>query len=126
MPPRVLIVDDDPAVRALLTAVVRREGADPVVAASGAEAHARLSESGAGIDLVVLDLSMPDMDGFRFRELQLGDPRLAPIPVVVLTGYVLNPDQLGFMRPAAVLGKPSSVDVIRATIRRFLSVPAPG
>jgi CheY-like chemotaxis protein len=126
LPLQILIVDDDPAVRALLKAVVRREGAQPLLAASGVEGHAALAGARSEVALILLDLSMPEMDGFRFRELQLDDPELAAIPIVVLTGFVLSPEELSFMRPAAVLTKPASVATIRATIRRVLTVPAPG
>lgn len=124
--PRILIVDDDPAVRAFLAEVVRRDGCEPVLAASGVEGYAALTASAARIALVLLDLSMPEMDGFRFRELQLEDAQLAGIPVIVLTGFMLTPEELSFMRPAAVLSKPASVTTIRDAIRRVISVPATG
>lgn len=124
--PRILIVDDDPAVRAFLAEVVRRDGCEPVLAASGVEGYAALTASAARIALVLLDLSMPEMDGFRFRELQLEDAQLAGIPVIVLTGFMLTPEELSFMRPAVVLSKPASVTTIRDAIRRVISVPATG
>jgi CheY-like chemotaxis protein len=125
-PLRILIVDDDPAVRTLLAEVVRREGAEPVLAASGVEGYAALAGAHSSIALVLLDLSMPEMDGFRFRELQLEDPDLAAIPIIVLTGFMLSANELSFMRPAAVLTKPASLASIRAAIRRVVTVPARG
>jgi CheY-like chemotaxis protein len=127
MPPfRILIVDDDPAVRTLLAEVVRREGADPVLTASGVEGYAALASARSSISLVILDLSMPEMDGFRFRELQLEDPDLAAIPVIVLNGFLLSANELSFMRPAAILSKPAPLASIRAAIRRVITVPAQG
>jgi CheY-like chemotaxis protein len=117
--PRVLIVDDDPSIRILLAEVVRREGGTPVVAVSGVEGMAALNGLRGRISLVLLDLSMPEMDGFAFRDLQLEDPELARIPTVVLTGYCLSADELSFMKPAAVLLKPARLGAIRDVIRRF-------
>jgi CheY-like chemotaxis protein len=120
--PQVLIVDDDPSVRTLLAQVVTREGASPTTAASGVEGYAALTSARTNFALVLLDLSMPEMDGFRFRELQLEDAELATIPTVVLTGYQLTSSALAFMRPAAVLHKPAPIADIRAAIRQFATV----
>ena len=118
-PLKVLIVDDDASIRGLLAEVVRREDRTPVLAASGLEGYASLTALGSRISLVLLDLSMPEMDGFAFRHLQLDDPDLAEIPTVVLTGRALTADQLSFMRPAAVLHKPAPVAEIRRVVREF-------
>jgi CheY-like chemotaxis protein len=118
-PPKILIVDDDASIRGLLAEVVRREGCTPVLAASGLEGYASLTALGPRIAMVLLDLSMPEMDGFAFRDLQLEDPDLAEIPTVILTGEALTPDQLSFMSPSAVLLKPAPLADIRAAIRQF-------
>ena len=118
-PPKVLIVDDDASIRGLLAEVVRREGRTPVLAASGLEGYASLTALGPKISMVLLDLSMPEMDGFAFRDLQLEDPDLAEIPTIVLTGNALTPEQLSFMRPTAVLLKPAPLADIRGVIRQF-------
>jgi CheY-like chemotaxis protein len=118
-PPKVLIVDDDASIRGLLAEVVRREGRTPVLAASGLEGYASLTALGPKISMVLLDLSMPEMDGFAFRDLQLEDPDLSEIPTIVLTGHALTADQLSFMRATAVLLKPAPLAEIRAAIRQF-------
>jgi CheY-like chemotaxis protein len=118
-PPKVLIVDDDASIRGLLAEVVRREGRTPVLAASGLEGYASLTALGPKISMVLLDLSMPEMDGFAFRDLQLEDPDLAEIPTVVLTGQALTPEQLSFIRPTAVLFKPAPLADIRRVIRQY-------
>jgi CheY-like chemotaxis protein len=127
--PKILIVDDDASIRSLLAEVVRREGGTPVLAASGVEGYASLTALGSRISLVMLDLTMPEMDGFAFRDLQLEDPDLAEIPTVVLTGHALTADQLSFMRPVAVLHKPAPLASIRRVIqdvvhRAAVRVPA--
>jgi CheY-like chemotaxis protein len=96
----------------------------PVLAASGLEGYASLTALGSKIALVLLDLTMPEMDGFAFRDLQLDDPELAEIPTVVLTGHALTADQLSFMKAAAVLNKPARLVEIRRVIREFAVHPA--
>jgi CheY-like chemotaxis protein len=118
--PRVLIIDDDPFIRGFLAQVVAREGATPVLAVSGVEGYAALSGLRRRIALVLLDLTMPEMDGFAFRDLQLEDPALADIPTVVLTGYRLSPDEFSFMKPARVLLKPARLAEIRQVIRELV------
>ena len=72
-PPIVLLVDDDVAVRDVLAWVIQGAGYTPV-AAGGAEGFALLTEFADRVALVLLDLTMLDMDGFRFRELQRAQP----------------------------------------------------
>ena len=69
MAPRILIVDDDPAQRRILEEMSKRFGFDPVAVDGGEAGLAFLSGSrGQAIDLIVLDLVMPGMDGLEFLE----------------------------------------------------------
>jgi len=80
----VLIVDDDPTQRRLLETVVSRQGYDVEIAEGGEDAVAFMqSEKGNDISLILLDLVMPDLDGFEV----LGQvkPRWPELPVIVLT-----------------------------------------
>ena len=63
MQERVLIVDDDEAVRTMLYKVIRSNGMDAVVCASGAEALKQIQKT--VFDLILLDVNMPGMDGFQ-------------------------------------------------------------
>ena len=84
MNPRVLIVDDEEAVRNMMVAIVVKDGGAVFQAQDGVEALEVLKEE--RIDLVLLDMSMPNMDGrqtlSRIRE---ENPTL---PVVLVSGYV--------------------------------------
>jgi len=82
---RVLVVDDDHAVREVFGRSLRLAGFDVVVAA-GAEEGLQILRDDLTIRLVLLDLNMPDVNGWRFREIQRSDPRLAAIPTIILTG----------------------------------------
>src|SRR5579871_4809378 len=80
---RVLVVDDDPRQRSILTEMVASLGFTPVAAADGAEAMELQAESAA--DVIFTDLIMPRMDGFELlRTLEARGDRT---PTIVLTGF---------------------------------------
>jgi CheY-like chemotaxis protein len=82
----ILCVDDDPIIRNGLARMLQRAGAEVVTASNGHEALELLRRTGARPDLIFTDLEMPVLDGEAFlRELR-GDPALARIPVVVVSG----------------------------------------
>lgn len=80
----VMVIEDDDDLRAELCRVLADEGYATSSAPNGQEALALL-EKRERPDLIVLDLMMPVMNGWQFRERQLGDARLASIPVLVMT-----------------------------------------
>ncbi len=82
-PCNVLVVDDDADQRRLIRHMLQSEGAVVREAVDGADALARLRDSGS--DLIVLDLLMPQMDGFEFVEELRRLPERSNIPIVVLT-----------------------------------------
>jgi DNA-binding response OmpR family regulator len=81
---RILVIEDDPAIRAGIGHQLRRAGYVSLVAATVAEARARLRNT--AIDLIILDLGLPDGSGLDILTELRGDPDSARIPVVVLTG----------------------------------------
>lgn len=80
---RVLIVDDDPGSRALASAALAGSGVEILLAENGPKALARISQG--GVDAVVLDLSMPGMDGFAVLEAIRSNPDTRDLPVVLWT-----------------------------------------
>jgi CheY-like chemotaxis protein len=80
----VLVVDDDAAVRDGLVAFLRDEGYGALGAENGRRALEVL-ETIEAPRLILLDLMMPVMDGWGFRAVQMCDPQLATIPVIVLS-----------------------------------------
>jgi CheY-like chemotaxis protein len=82
----VMVVDDDPDIRTMMELVLEGSGYAVTSAGDGAEALHKL-EDGMGLPcLILLDLRLPGMDGQQFREAQLADPRLARVPVTVVSG----------------------------------------
>jgi CheY-like chemotaxis protein len=81
----VLVIDDDPAIREVVSTILALEGYPVVAAESGVEALKEL-RGGVRPCLILLDLRMPEMDGWELRALLKREPQLADIPVVVLSG----------------------------------------
>ena len=80
---QIMVVDDDPDTVKILSHYLKREGFVPLEATSGAEALRLLGEN--TVDVILLDLMMPEMDGFAvMRELKR-DPASAEIPVIMVT-----------------------------------------
>ena len=84
-PPRVLIVDDDPDARLLLTTLVKRRGWSVTEASDGKQALIALHK-GEPLSLVVLDLGLPDIDGMDVLQIVKGSIDTAGLPVLVVTG----------------------------------------
>lgn len=82
--PRVLVVDDDNAVRDVLRLILHRAGYEVRVAGNGLEALEEMRSGGA--DLVLLDIEMPGMDGLEFCEQLRANPAWQKIPVIMMTG----------------------------------------
>src|SRR4051794_36215712 len=80
----VLVTDDDDGTREALTLLLQGQGYAVATARNGAEALDRLREHPLP-NLVLLDLWMPRMNGWEFREQQRQDPTLATVPVVVVS-----------------------------------------
>jgi CheY-like chemotaxis protein len=81
---RVLVVDDERLNRTVLRAALAKQGHDVVEAVDGREALDRLAE--APIDVVLLDIMMPVMDGYATLAAIKADPELARIPVIIISG----------------------------------------
>lgn len=83
---RILIVDDDRAVRESLARALHESGYDVTTAADGHEALEQLIAGKLRPDVIVLDVLMPKINGWEFRVAQLESPDLVDIPVVLLSG----------------------------------------
>jgi CheY-like chemotaxis protein len=102
----VLIVDDDAEVRDVIRTTLRNAGLGTAEAANGRAALAWL-DSNPLPDLVLLDLMMPEMDGFQFLDHIRGHKERRELPVVVLTAKDLTAEERAFLaeRTILVLGK---------------------
>jgi CheY-like chemotaxis protein len=82
--PRVLVVDDEPAMQQITSRVLSDQGYTVHCAANGRDALRQL-RAGLQPDLILLDLMMPEMDGWQFLREQKQDEQLASIPVIVVS-----------------------------------------
>ena len=94
---RVLVIDDDPTVRDLMTRYLEGEGFTVVVAANGVEGLTRAREVHPAA--ITLDVMMPDLDGWTVLAALKGDPTLADIPVILVT--IVDEKQRGYALGAA-------------------------
>lgn len=116
-PPLVLVVEDDPDVREALSVVLRDAGYGIRSAVDGAAAIRALRE-GPRPSAILLDLMMPDMNGFEFREEQRADPAIADIPVIVITATRWTERAAVQLGAVACVTKPAQVDDLLAALRR--------
>jgi two-component system OmpR family response regulator len=120
--PKVLVVDDEASIRALLSATLRLTGFDVKVAGGGREALAAAADFAP--DLVVLDVMMPDLDGFEVAQRLRTSGR--PVPVLFLTARDSVEDRISGLTVGAddYVAKPFSLEEvvlrIRAILRRSL------
>lgn len=117
---RILIIDDNVSYADVLSRNFESHGYQTSTAHNGLDGlyTARIENP----DLVILDLSLPDMDGHRICKLMKRDPRLKQIPIVVITGNDVHKDaEKAFLEGAdAFLEKPTSLDKILVKIKKLI------
>ena len=114
---RVLVVDDEPQVRATIREALSLEGYDVTEASNGAEALALLPT--VLPEVIVLDLWMPVMDGWAFRRAQAVSH--AQIPVIVISALDLSSTRLEELGADALIGKPFDLDVLYSAVADVLA-----
>jgi signal transduction histidine kinase/ActR/RegA family two-component response regulator len=119
---KVLIVDDDVRNVFALTSVLERRGMSVVYAENGREGIAAL-EQNADVDLVLMDVMMPEMDGYATTEAIRATPRFATLPIIALTAKAMQGDRDKSLASGAsdYVTKPVDIDLLLATMRLWLS-----
>jgi DNA-binding response OmpR family regulator len=118
--PRIVIIEDDDDLRTLIALLLSDEGYD-VLAFARARDGVSAIENGEPADLIVLDLMMPDMNGWEFCAHRVGSARLAEVPVLVVTA---RRDAAGLAGVTEVLFKPFDAEDLMAAIARALASSA--
>ncbi len=117
---RILLIDDESKFRDLYGEVLRAEGYEVIEARHGREGVERARRDAP--DLIVCDITMPEMNGHRVLEALRGDPRTAHLPFVFLTGWDSPADLRTGMNLGAddYLTKPAPPDELCAAVRARL------
>ena len=115
----VLVVDDHALDRKLLTAHLTPEGYDVDTAADGVEAWGKLNADPERYDVVLLDRTMPRMDGMQLLGRMKEDEQLRMVPVILQTALAHRDQILEGIRAGAYyyLTKPYDVDMLRSIVR---------
>ena len=118
---RILVVDDDVRNIYALTSALEHKGADVVVARNGRQALDKLAED-ENIDLVLMDLMMPEMDGYTaMREIRR-NPRWQRLPIIAVTAKAMREDQQKCLEAGAndYLAKPIDLDRLFSLMRVWM------
>jgi CheY-like chemotaxis protein len=113
----VLLVEDNSTARESLALFLQQEGYAVQGAGDGREALEQLKQ-GPAPAAIVLDLMLPVLSGWEFREQQRRDPALAGIPVVVLSSIAQGTARSTDLGEVVYLQKPADPNTILAAIRR--------
>jgi len=112
----VLVVEDDADTRDSLTEVLEKDGFAVQTASNGREAFEVLHTASTKPCVILLDMMMPVMDGWEFRNAQRNDPELASIPVALLSAQPNIEAAAKSVGAAAYIRKPLSVDNLIDTL----------
>ncbi|HLI29267.1 MAG TPA: response regulator [Chloroflexota bacterium] len=117
---KILVVDDSPVDRVVMSEPLRQHGYTVVTAADSNEALAQLEREQP--DLLLLDVIMPGVNGFQLCRTLRRDPRYARLPIVLVTSKNQPADRHWGLKQGAsdYLAKPFTADQLLATVRRLV------
>lgn len=94
MSPKVLVVEDNDRNRRLVKIVLKAKGYEVIEAVTAEEAIVQLNES---IDIILMDIQLPEMDGLELAQNIKNDPNTKNIPIIALTAYAMKGDKERFL-----------------------------
>lgn len=115
-----MIIDDDPRNIFALRAVLKAKGY-PVITASSAHEGLELLENNKGIEVVLLDIMMPDMDGYEALARIRSNPELQQVPVIAVTAQAMKGDREKCLEAGAdgYISKPIDVDQLLSLLNEL-------
>jgi CheY-like chemotaxis protein len=119
---RILVADDDPVIRHLVAAIVKKEGYTTVLAIDGREAY-RILQADADFKAAVFDMVMPHLEGLDLIRYMSTEKRLMRIPVMMITSEP-DPNLIANSFAAGVtvyLSKPFTTERLQTTLQMLLS-----
>src|SRR5699024_543277 len=116
---KILIVDDQPGIRLLLSEVLEQEGYNVFTAETGPETLEKLQ--GLKVDLIILDYQLPVIDGLSI--VRILDKRNCPIPVILMSGLpeCLPVDPMEYENIVKSIAKPFDIEEILLDVEAALS-----
>jgi CheY-like chemotaxis protein len=117
----VLVVDDDPVIQRVLAHILKKADHTVLIARNGFEALERLAT--AGVDLAIVDLAMPEMDGLTLVKRLRADERRKTLPIIMLTASGQDEDGVTARTVGvnAFLTKPTSSRELTDVVSRLLA-----
>jgi len=119
-PKKILVVDDEPDVASLLTLMLKSQGYAVITAGDGQEALEKAR--GEAPDLILLDVMLPRMDGYKVARMLKFDENYSQIPIIMLTAKIQDRDKQTGLEMGAndYLTKPFDTAALLAKIKTFL------
>ncbi len=117
--PYILVVDDEEDIREIISTVLELEGIPVLTAQNGRDALNKLKQTTQPPALILLDLMMPEMDGFGFIEnLRQGEvPHAKSAPIIVVTAFSQKETPAG---AAGLLTKPVPLDKLISVVKEYV------
>ena len=125
-PARILCVDDEPAIRDVLCALLRREGFVAEGAGNGMEAWHKLTAAGSDYALLITDNDMPGLNGSGL--VQKARAAGVEVKIMVFSASLTPGDEAAFQASGvdAIVAKGSAIDELLGTVRRLVGVESAG
>lgn len=119
MPKKILVVEDDTDNRRIVVKVLSVEGYDIVEATDGVQALARAHSERP--DLILMDLALPNMDGWEATRRLKADPETRAIPIVALTAFAMRGDEEQARAAGCddYIPKPARPVAIREVVKKY-------
>jgi CheY-like chemotaxis protein len=119
---RVLVVEDNDMNMQLVEYLLEEGGYQIVKASSGEEALS-IARGGEVVDLILMDIHLPDMDGISVVREMKGDARTSAIPILALTAHAMRGDKDRFLEAGCdgYISKPIDVKTFLSSIRQFVT-----
>jgi DNA-binding response OmpR family regulator len=113
---RILVIEDQPDLSRLLLIVLKRGGFDACAAANGTDGL-RLAEE-QNYDLVLSDIELPDIDGFEICRRIKQNPKLRPVPIILMSGRLAEGNEALALKLGAVdfVSKPFGVEILLSKV----------
>jgi two-component system cell cycle response regulator DivK len=117
----ILYVEDNPDNRLLIRRVLMSEGYSVIEAANAKDAFARINE--AAPNLILMDINMPDIDGYTLTTQLRALPTLNNVPIIALTANVMKGDRERSLEAGCdgYLQKPVDIDTLTSQVEKFIT-----